>query len=77
MTQRPTTLPSSSDVRMPTVQLARRFNVVPRTIERWLDDPRLAFPAPLRINGRRYWSLAEIESWERRKAAEAAAKVSA
>ena len=56
---------SSTDVRLRTVQVARRFNVVSRTIERWEQDPELNFPKPLVVNGRKYWRREEVEHWER------------
>ena len=47
-------------------ELAERYGVVSRTIDRWLADPDLGFPKPcIVINGRRYWDLGEIEQWER------------
>ena len=42
-----------------------RFAVSDRTIDRWLIDPTLDFPKPLRINNRRYWKYCEILAWER------------
>jgi hypothetical protein len=53
------------------VQVVARYGVVPRTVERWTEDPHLGFPAPLVIRKRRYWVLAELEAWERGQAAEA------
>ncbi|WP_287742661.1 hypothetical protein [Methylobacterium sp.] len=38
------------------------------TLWRWERDPKLAFPQPLRINGRRYWRRADIEAFELRQA---------
>jgi len=49
--------------------VCERFNVVDRTLDRWVADPRLGFPQPLYVNGRRYFDLDEIEAWERRQAA--------
>ncbi|MDF0488828.1 hypothetical protein PX554_11865 [Sphingomonas sp. H39-1-10] len=50
--------------------LERRYGRCGRTIARWLEDPRVAFPKPaMLINGRRYWSLKAIEAWEREQAA--------
>lgn len=33
------------------------------TIARWLRDPRLDFPKPIRIATRRYWYRAEVIRW--------------
>ncbi len=38
------------------------------TIFRWLADPRLSFPQPIRINGRRYWRIADLQAFEERQA---------
>ena len=46
-------------------ELAERYHVVSRTIDRWLANADLGFPRPLVINRRRYWDLGEIEQWER------------
>jgi predicted DNA-binding transcriptional regulator AlpA len=50
-------------------ELTERYDVVSRTIDRWLAYSDLGFPKPLVINGRRYWDLSEIEQWERARAA--------
>ena len=52
------------DQRVNTRFLMQRYNVVDRTIDRWVDDPKLDFPKPLKINNRRYWRLSEILEWE-------------
>ena len=70
---RMTTLPPSTDIKLPTAMVADRYMVVTRTIERWMDDPALKFPAPITINRRRYWSLAALETWEKRQAVKASA----
>jgi predicted DNA-binding transcriptional regulator AlpA len=37
---------------------------------RWMHDPALGFPQPIRIQGRRYWREADIADWlEAREAA--------
>jgi predicted DNA-binding transcriptional regulator AlpA len=46
----------------------KRYGIHETTLWRWLRDPDLAyvgFPRPLRIRGRRYWLLHELEEWER------------
>jgi hypothetical protein len=55
--------------RLTTERVAERFDVVARTVERWERDRRLGFPQPLKIHGRKYWKLADIENWERARAA--------
>ena len=50
-----------------TRDLMERRNVCDRTIDRWLEDSKLNFPKPQRINKRRYWKLSEIVAWERER----------
>jgi hypothetical protein len=58
-------------IRLPTTRVAKRYDVVPRTVERWAENPALNFPKPLIVNGRKYWLLEELEAWERNRAATA------
>jgi hypothetical protein len=60
-----------ADVHLPTSKVAERYGVVTRTIERWADNPDLNFPEPMRAHKRKYWRLAELEAWERSRAAAA------
>ncbi|MGO9049932.1 MAG: hypothetical protein ACLP19_17080 [Xanthobacteraceae bacterium] len=46
---------------------------MPRSIERWQDNPELDFPKPLIVNRRKYWALEDLERWERARAAGQAA----
>ena len=48
-------------------QVAQRYDVVVRTLERWDLQPSLGFPPPVRINRRRYRELAALEAWERQR----------
>jgi predicted DNA-binding transcriptional regulator AlpA len=45
-------------------QLRRRYGVSDMSLWRWQKDQSLGFPKPLRINGRRFWKLSELEAWE-------------
>jgi hypothetical protein len=54
-------------------QQARRYGVSTRTIDRWSDDYNLGLPAEIDIAGRKYRNLADLETWERARAAIAAA----
>jgi DNA-binding transcriptional MerR regulator len=47
----------------PTRTLCQRYDVVPRTIDRWIDSGIL--PPPIWIGGRRYWSSSALEQIER------------
>jgi predicted DNA-binding transcriptional regulator AlpA len=46
-----------------------RYGVSAMTIHRWLHNPAVAFPKPLKINSRNYWRMADLEAWEGRQAA--------
>jgi len=52
-------------------QVAERYDVVVRTLERWDRQPDLGFPPPVRINGRRYRSVLALEQWDRANARKA------
>jgi len=60
--------PSSSGRKLPTRLLCKRFNVCDRTIARWQNNPQLRFPAPIVINGRKYFDEVEVVRWERERA---------
>jgi hypothetical protein len=68
MSRKLTTTPESS-ARLPTGDVAARYGVTPRSIDRWRKDPELAFPQPIYIRDRKYWSLGELERWERERIA--------
>ena len=53
---------------LPARNVCTRYSISRRTLDRWLANSGLGFPAPLVINGRRYWRLAQIEGWERDRA---------
>ena len=42
------------------------------TIHRWGNDPKLGFPQPIRIRGRKLWPVEAIEAWDKDRAKEAA-----
>jgi hypothetical protein len=48
---------------LPITPVCARYNVVSRTIDRWVEADIL--PAPLVINRRRYWDEEELERRER------------
>lgn len=33
------------------------------TLHRWLNNPALDFPRPIKINNLRYWRIADVEAW--------------
>jgi predicted DNA-binding transcriptional regulator AlpA len=58
---------------LPAGRVRSRYGVSDMALWRWLRNERLAFPRPLRINGRRFWKLADLEAWEASRAADASA----
>jgi predicted DNA-binding transcriptional regulator AlpA len=42
-----------------------RYGISAMTRWRWQRNPKLRFPKPIAINGRKYWSLKALEEWER------------
>lgn len=33
------------------------------TLHRWLNNPALGFPRPIKINNLRYWRVADVHQW--------------
>jgi predicted DNA-binding transcriptional regulator AlpA len=54
-----------ADVLLPTEAVRDRYKIVDRTIARWLADPKLNFPKPVKFRHRKFWHQAELEAWER------------
>ena len=52
---------------------ARYGGVSDMAIWRWLHDPKLAFPQPMRINRRRFWQLADLDGFDQRQREQGAA----
>jgi predicted DNA-binding transcriptional regulator AlpA len=53
---------------LPAGAVRTRYGVSDMSLWRWLRDEALGFPAPIRINRRRFWKLAELEAWEASRA---------
>src|SRR5829696_1817488 len=61
----------TDDVYLSAASQRRRYgNISAMTLWRWERDPRLNYPPPIEINGRKYRSLRALEEWERQRAAE-------
>jgi predicted DNA-binding transcriptional regulator AlpA len=41
-------------------KVRRRYDISDMSLWRWLHDQELGFPQPFRINGRRFWKVAEL-----------------
>jgi predicted DNA-binding transcriptional regulator AlpA len=63
-----TTIAESSKL-LPDPQVATRYGVTSRTIDRWDERPALGFPPAIRINNRKYRRVGELELWEKQRAA--------
>jgi hypothetical protein len=61
------------DRRLRMQAMKARYDVTERTIDRWQDAGIL--PAPMRVNGVRYWSLRELEQCERERMSSQAPRV--
>jgi predicted DNA-binding transcriptional regulator AlpA len=51
------------DTRLSTGRTAKKMGVTTRSIDRWRNNPKLNFPSPVIINGRKYWSERELDLW--------------
>jgi hypothetical protein len=50
---------------LPSRIVLQRYDIVDRTLDRWVIDSALGFPQPVIINRRRYWRDTELTAWER------------
>jgi predicted DNA-binding transcriptional regulator AlpA len=48
-------------------QIKARYGCSYQTVWRWMNDPALEFPKPLKINNRNRFALDEIEAFERKQ----------
>lgn len=48
---------------------ARELDVNPRTVKRWIKDPKLGFPQPIRIRNRTFLYRSEFDAWKERREA--------
>ena len=60
---------ADKEVYLTAPQVCQRYNISDMSLWRWLNNPALGFPQPLKINRRRYFREAELIEWERRQAA--------
>lgn len=45
-------------------EVAERYGISIRTLERWLKDPALGFPVPMVINKRRFFKASELHRFD-------------
>src|SRR3954449_11821361 len=63
--QSPRAPPLDDDVLLTATQTrARVGDVTTMCIWRWMRDPRVQFPAPVKINSRNYWRLGDLRQWQ-------------
>lgn len=53
---------------LPARLVAARFASTIRTIDRWTEDQRMAFPQPVYLGRMRFWRVADLEAWEAARA---------
>lgn len=63
----PPFVPLPNETLLPAVQVLARYSISDMTLHRWSKNLHLDFPKPLRINGRRYWRLADLHSFEKKQ----------
>jgi predicted DNA-binding transcriptional regulator AlpA len=62
--------PSSNDRYLTAAEVRQRYgNCTDVTIWRWIRDPRVAFPSPVKLGagGLNYWWLPTLREWETRR----------
>lgn len=66
-------IPAAEETFLPARRVWQRYGVTSMSLHRWLADDRMDFPKPTYLGRFRYWKLAELEAWERSRAATRAA----
>jgi len=58
-------VPADDDTLLTSAQVrARVGGVSTMCIWRWMRDPRVQFPLPVKINSRNYWRLGALRQWQ-------------
>lgn len=59
---------SSPKTYLSSLQVRARYGgVSDMSLWRWSRDPELGFPAPIRINNRRFWDCAALDAFDQRR----------
>jgi len=53
------------DMLLPARLVLARYTICGKTLDRWVHNPRLGFPAPILINKRKYFRIIDLQEWER------------
>lgn len=56
---------NTGDIHLPARKVWERYGITDVTLWRWLRDPKLNFPPPIKINRRRYWKISVLQEWEK------------
>ena len=48
-------------------EVMKRYSITGQTLIRWTRDETLGFPQPLRIRGRNFWNVAELDAFDQRQ----------
>ena len=54
----------ASNVFLTGPQVRERYGISAMTLWRWQRDPRLCFPGPIEIHGRKRWRESDLANWE-------------
>ena len=55
---------------LPDAEVCRRYGIHPSTLYNWDANPALKFPKPVRINKRKFRDEAELNEFDRARAAD-------
>jgi predicted DNA-binding transcriptional regulator AlpA len=62
------------DVLLTSKHVCARFgDVTVMSLWRWMNDEKIAFPKPLKINNRNYWRLGDLRHWQATRPQQSAA----
>lgn len=48
---------------IPAAQVRRMLSCSEMSLWRWARDPSVGLPAPIKINGRNFWRLSDVQSF--------------
>jgi len=57
---------ASGETLVPITDIAKEFCRCARTVKRWIADPEIGFPTPIRLNNRLYVNRTALEDFKRR-----------
>jgi predicted DNA-binding transcriptional regulator AlpA len=57
-----------TDGYLPARAVWERYGVSEMSLYRWISDPKMDFPPPYYFGRFRYWKIADLIAWERKRA---------